>query len=624
LLTSGSCARAGAADVLAVRRRRTALAAAAHDPSEFAPARAAGREGGEEGADETETDEHEEDDDEDDEAEAEDTWVLADYSSLNAASPADWCWLLGGGAAALQSFAVPLPALRDLAGALNGSRSGEASGWRPLARAAAAVAAASGRYLLPGADVAFALPYCGPAAAAAAAAASSDDGGDASDARAVCAAVLDGFNGHGEPASQSGASGGGVGGDPPRRGAGWAHGAALVHLASHANGAVERLADRHGRLCCRCSEDRGGECGAPLTPALAALAAFGRGALGPTDARRAAAAAAAGTAASGAASGATAVHLWSALVATARGDATPSNSAAARAAGSVGDDDDAFGSAVVAGTLAINLARRPDRWRQLQRRVAHAYAPPPSREADVAGDGAAAAPAAAAGADAAAALASAALASAAAAAWSPLRLERLEAIDGAALLARTADDRRDGGGHRNGSRADGGGSGDGDGADADAGEDGEDGEDGEGGEGGGLWLSRAAVAAQFRLGLPPRPASLGRVPPPPAVMNPHEDHGWRPAVVGCALSHLRAWRRIAARGRGHPYASYLVGERARELALAASFRVPFFGVDSTPNPSSSFSLFICSAFPVLFLTLFAHRQTRPSPTLFSKGTRVFL
>jgi len=29
-------------------------------------------------------------------------------------------------------------------------------------------------------------------------------------------------------------------------------------------------------------------------------------------------------------------------------------------------------------------------------------------------------------------------------------------------------------------------------------------------------------------------------------LNPHEDHGWRPAVIGCALSHLKAWRRVAA------------------------------------------------------------------------------
>ena len=27
--------------------------------------------------------------------------------------------------------------------------------------------------------------------------------------------------------------------------------------------------------------------------------------------------------------------------------------------------------------------------------------------------------------------------------------------------------------------------------------------------------------------------------------NPHQDHGWRAGVIGCAMSHLKAWRQIA-------------------------------------------------------------------------------
>jgi hypothetical protein len=106
---------------------------------------------------------------------------------------------------------------------------------------------------------------------------------------------------------------------------------------------------------------------------------------------------------------------------------------------------------------------------------------------------------------------------------SPLRAEVLAAVDGRALL---------GGGGDIGSGGGGGG-----------------GNDDDDGDGDGGWLSLAAVAEQFRLGPLSNSADGGESSPrllPPLVLNPHESHGWRPAVIGCALSHLKAWRAIVA------------------------------------------------------------------------------
>jgi len=538
----------------------------------------------------------------------EDTWVLADFSSINVANPADWRWLLGNGAAALQSLAVPLPTLTDLAKEINGdSRTGNVDashGAAPgdnqelqsLPRAVAAVvrAATSGRYLLPGADMALVMPYCGPPATGLESTfTTANTGAPPENARALCDAAVDVFNdSETESKTQS------------RSTIQWAPGTTLVHFATHASGTVERITDRHGTLCrsdrgssgcstsgtsnSNSSKEHADDCSASLTPSMAALAAFIKDAIGPTDARRAAeATTGAGNEAregepggaeqgGGAGAGISAVHLWSAVVATTTNShddtvARRSRSGAAPEVINHGDNSNANGgggggAALVSGTLVINLARRPDRWQQTLARVKRAYERTTEEE-------------------------EAFTSATAASGLSPLHLERLEAIDGTVLLSRMSDSEPislASAGHKayntrissSSSSSSALGS-------EEAVEDQEEASDHEDEDPASetWWLSRAAVAEQFRLG--PSSSSLSphhnsplrrasspfwgsssnhanealakeRALPPPVIMNPYEDHGWRPSVIGCALSHMKAWRQIAAQGRANPYASFLV------------------------------------------------------------------
>ena len=535
----------------------------------------------------------------------EDTWVLADFSSVNAASPADWKWLLGNGAASLQSLAVPLPTLMDLVEETNGdsrTENGDADNGAapggdnqellplPLPQAVAAVvrAAMSGRYLLPGADVAFALPYCGPSTTSESTlpymAITPEN------ARALSDAVLDVFNRLTETpgkfkASNKGSSGGSTASSRSRSPSisQWAPGAAVMHFATYENGTTEHITDRRGALCSSTASSNGisshsrehaYDCSASLTPSLAALAAFNKDAIGPTDIRRAAEATAkANNAGSTATTGDThggmsTVHLWSAVVAT-----TSTSEIAPRASGSGAAPEipnhgeghaKSHGAVAVSGTFVINLARRPDRWQQMLRRAERAYG---SMEDAVS------------------------TRAAAATGLSPLQLERLEAIDGAVLLSRTSDS--DPISLTSASTRSSGSSGSSSGSSSSSGEEREKVEEGEEELGfededsasDNWWLSRAAVAEQFHLG--PSSSSLQSNPslkkasspfwngndddeagnealekeralPPPVIMNPYEDHGWRASVIGCALSHMKAWRQIAARGWANPYASFLV------------------------------------------------------------------
>ena len=152
-------------------------------------------------------------------------------------------------------------------------------------------------------------------------------------------------------------------------------------------------------------------------------------------------------------------------------------------------------------TSVINLDRRPDRWEAMQKQVKGLYG---SKSC------------ASEGGDSGGAVSDFS--------WEP-SLERLSAVDGPHLFRSTL-------------------------AAADSESNGSDWE--------AQWLtSRKAIAAQFDVGGwnyrpevtdlsigSPRVAS-GTYGGRASALNPHPDHGWRPAVIGCALSHLRLWRRIA-------------------------------------------------------------------------------
>ena len=50
------------------------------------------------------------------------------------------------------------------------------------------------------------------------------------------------------------------------------------------------------------------------------------------------------------------------------------------------------------------------------------------------------------------------------------------------------------------------------------------------------------------------------------VLNPHQDHGWRIGVLGCAASHLKAWRRIAQSAEHDPHSVHFIFEDDAEFA----------------------------------------------------------
>jgi GR25 family glycosyltransferase involved in LPS biosynthesis len=96
-----------------------------------------------------------------------------------------------------------------------------------------------------------------------------------------------------------------------------------------------------------------------------------------------------------------------------------------------------------------------------------------------------------------------------------------------------------------------------------------------------------------------------------SVSNPHEDHGYRPAVLGCALSHLRLWRQVAEIADSGLYDAYLIVEddvrlvedfadRFRELMAVASrsfeWDILFLGsLDDRPFYNDSPLSFSCGA-----------------------------
>jgi GR25 family glycosyltransferase involved in LPS biosynthesis len=420
-------------------------------------------------------------------------WVVTDFSALNPHDARDWAWLLHG-RTVLQRLVLPLPTLRDVhwedetrdpkAKGVSGDeqqrppeeeREEEEEEEEGLLRAVKTIAMAARPHLRSGASLTVALPYCGP-------------GGGSTGSRAVsearlrlCTAVVDWF-------ASSEAWAGRTAAVAVRHCAAGGRGRMVLvgpnhdleHLLDRSSAADSNDGERQlsRKMKQRLQPVQRGDWSAGAL----ALAAWGRSSVGPTDAQRQGAG--------------EEEECWSLVDVDLLSDITPLPSSKDKD-GHPSCGEAAAGAADAVATLVINLARRPDRWQAIQDQVRRLYRLDEACGTD----------------------------------YSPLQLERVDAVDGRELFRSVGSPPAASAATTSTAATD---------EDWDA-----------------RWLtSREAVGAQFRLEEWSYAASA--TPPPlstggggsggglrASALNPHPDHAWRPAVVGCALSHLRAWRRIA-------------------------------------------------------------------------------